>query len=138
MNGTKITIASTPSAPTVVRGDDTGGVRWAREATRAFADSLAPAPDSATADTLVLVVSELVTNSLRHGGGRYALELSATADALTAAVSDPSPAPPIERTPDLDDGGGGFGWHMVQHLTTELTVTPGPGSGKTVHARLHR
>lgn len=138
MNGTKITIASTPSAPTVVRGDDTGGVRWAREATRAFTDNLNPTPDPATADTLVLVVSELVTNSLRHGGGRYALELSATKAALTAAVSDPSPAPPLERTPDLNDGGGGFGWHMVRCLTTDLSVTPGPGSGKTIHARLHR
>ncbi|MFF1379698.1 ATP-binding protein [Streptomyces sp. NPDC058308] len=138
MNSTKITIASTPSVPTVVRGASADSVRWAREAARAFTDSLIPATAPATADTFVLVVSELATNALRHGGGRYTLELSATTDALTAAVSDPDPAPPRERTPDLDAGSGGFGWHMVRRLTTELTVTPGPGSGKTIHARLQR
>lgn len=138
MNGTKITIASTPSVPTVVRGESTDSVRWAREAARAFTNDLVPALDPATAETLVLVVSELATNALRHGGGRYTLELSATTDALTAAVSDPSPAPPLERTPDLNGGSGGLGWHMVRRLTTSLTVTPGPGGGKTIHAQIPR
>ncbi|MGW7080002.1 ATP-binding protein [Streptomyces sp. NPDC054866] len=138
MNGTKITIASTPSAPTVVRGNSTDSVRWAREAALAFANDLIPAPDPATADTLVLVVSELVTNALRHGGGRYTLKLSATTDAMTAEVSDPSPVRPRVRTPDLIDGSGGFGWHMVGSLTTELTVTLTPGTGKTIRAQLPR
>ncbi|MER0445733.1 ATP-binding protein [Streptomyces sp. Edi4] len=138
MNGTKITIAPASSAPTVVRGESTDSVRRARETARAFTDSLVPALDPATADTLVLVVSELVTNALRHGGGRYTLELSATADGVAAAVSDPSPAPPRERTPDLNGGSGGFGWHMVRRLTTHLTITPGPGTGKTIHAQLPR
>lgn len=138
MNGTKITIASTPSVPTVVRGESTDSVHWAREAARAFTNDLVPAPYPSTADTLVLVGSELATNALRHGGGRYTLELSATTDAMTAAVSDPNPAPPLERTPDLNGGSGGFGWHMVRRLTTELTVTPTPGTGKTIRARLPR
>ena len=90
------------------------------------------------ADTLVLVVSALVTNALRHGGGRYTLRLSAGPDTVTAAVSDPSPARPREHTPDLDGGSGGFGWHMTRHLTTHLTITTGPGYGKTIHAQLHR
>ncbi|WP_405667894.1 ATP-binding protein [Streptomyces sp. NBC_01166] len=90
------------------------------------------------ADTLVLVVSALVTNALRHGGGRYTLRLSAGPDTVTAAVSDPSPARPREHTPDLDGGSGGFGWHMTRHLTTHRTITTGPGYGKTIHAQLHR
>ncbi|MEU8958000.1 ATP-binding protein [Streptomyces sp. NPDC048518] len=138
MHDTKITPASTSSSPTVVRGHSTESVRQAREAARAFTDSLIPLPDPATADTLVLVVSELATNALRHGGGRYTIELSATADVVTVAVSDPNPVRPRERTPDLNGGSGGFGWHMVRRLTTGLTITPGPGSGKTIRARIPR
>jgi anti-sigma regulatory factor (Ser/Thr protein kinase) len=88
------------------------------------------------ADTLVLVVSKLVTNAVRHGGGRYSLEPSAGPDTVTAAVSDPNPAPPRERTPDLNGGIGGFGWHMVRRLTSHLSITPGPGPGKSIHAQL--
>ncbi|GFE16871.1 hypothetical protein Sgleb_49180 [Streptomyces glebosus] len=53
-----------------------------------FTDNLTPAPDPERADTFLLVVSELATNALRHGGGRYTLRLSAGPDTLTAAVSD--------------------------------------------------
>ncbi|MFF1595254.1 ATP-binding protein [Streptomyces sp. NPDC058286] len=137
MNDTKITSTPTP-VPTVVRGDSTAGIRRTREATRAFTDNLVPAADPAMADTLVLVVSELVTNALRHGGGGYALELSAGPETVTAAVTDRNPAPPRERAPDLNGGTGGFGWHMVRHLTSHLTITPGPGPGKTIHAQLPR
>ena len=122
----------------MVRVGSTESIHRAREAARGFACGLVPAPGSDTVDTLVLVVSELATNALRHGGGRYALELSATRDALTAAISDPSPVPPRERAPDLNGGSGGFGWHMVRRLTTDLTVAPGPGAGKTIRARLSR
>ncbi|MFE4452849.1 ATP-binding protein [Streptomyces sp. NPDC056796] len=136
MNDQADTVASAPSAPAVVRGDSSESIHRAREASRAFTDRLAPAPDPTTADSLLLVVSELTTNALRHGGGRYTLELSATEDSVTAAVSDPSPAAPRERTPDLNGGSGGFGWHMIRRLATELTVTHGSGTGKTIRARL--
>lgn len=89
-------------------------------------------------DDVALVVSELVTNALRHGGGRYTLRLSAGPDKVTAAVSDPSPAHPRECTPDLNGGSGGFGWHMVRRLTSSLTITAGPSPGKTIHAHLTR
>ncbi|MET9529904.1 MULTISPECIES: ATP-binding protein [unclassified Streptomyces] len=138
MNSTTITVTSTPPAPTVVRGDSTDSIRRSREATRTFTDSLSPAPDPASADALVLVVSELATNAVRHGGGRYTLELRADAATVTAAVGDPSPALPRERTPDLNGGTGGFGWHMVRRLTSELTISSGPGSGKTIHATVPR
>ncbi|WP_381802727.1 ATP-binding protein [Streptomyces niveus] len=133
----KVTDSSAP-APTVVRGSSHASIHRAREATRAFTDQLSPSPDPALADTLVLVVSELVTNAVRHGGGRYTLELSAGPSALTVAVTDPNPAHPRERTPDLNGGTGGFGWHMVRDLTNDLTITPGPGPGKTIHGSLPR
>lgn len=134
---TKVTVTSNPT-PTMVRGAGRQSIHRAREATRAFTDLLCPAPDPTVADTLVLVVSELVTNAVRHGGGEYTLELSAGPGALTVAVTDPSPAHPRERTPDLNGGAGGFGWHMVRDLTTHLTITPGPGSGKTIRGSLPR
>ncbi|WP_395571846.1 ATP-binding protein [Streptomyces sp. BK79] len=138
MTDTDITRTHTHRAPVLAEGDSSAGIAHARDVTRAFVDGLTPAPAAGTAETLALVVSELTTNALRYGGGRYTLELTATADALHAAVSDPSPAPPRERTPDLNGGTGGFGWPMVRHLTSMVTVTPGPGQGKTVHARLRR
>jgi two-component sensor histidine kinase len=43
-------------------------VAGARDSTRGFLEGLLPALAPETADTVVLVVSELVTNALRHGG----------------------------------------------------------------------
>lgn len=130
--------STTPHVPTMVRGDSAAGISQARQTARAFTDRLTPAPGPDVADSLVLVVSELVTNALRHGGGHYTLELSAGPGTVTAAVSDSNPAHPRERTPDLGGGSGGFGWHMIRRLTNHLTITPGPGPGKTIHARLPR
>ncbi|MBM7437799.1 ATP-binding protein [Streptomyces sp. HB132] len=138
MSDTMIPSTSTAPARTVVRGDSTDSIHWARKAARTFTDRLSPAPDPDLADTLVLVVSELATNALRHGGGRFTLRLSAGPGTVTAAVSDPSPARPRGRTPDLDGATGGFGWHMINRLTEALTITPGPGAGKTVCAQFAR
>ncbi|MGW7575774.1 hypothetical protein [Streptomyces sp. NPDC054765] len=47
-------------------------VAGARESTRDFLGGLAqPTIPAETADTVILVVSELVTNALRHGGGTW-------------------------------------------------------------------
>ena len=111
----------------------------ARETTRAFLEALGQhAVDSEAADTVVLVVSELVTNALRHGGGSYDLRLTAHPDLIEVAVDDPSSQAPRTRTPDLDDGTGGFGWAMVNHLAHATAVTRRPYGGKTVSALLAR
>lgn len=122
----------------MVEDDSPAGAPRAREVARTFADRLEPAPAAETAETLALVVSELATNALRHGGGRYRMRLQADEDTLYVAVSDPNPAPPRERTPDLDGATGGFGWHLVRSLTSSIAITPGPGPGKTLHAALPR
>ncbi|MFI5801901.1 ATP-binding protein [Streptomyces sp. NPDC051561] len=113
-----------------VRGRGAAGVLRARKAARAFAESLSPAPAPDTAESLVLVVSELVTNAVRHGGGRYTLALSASPETLTVCVGDRSTVRPQARTPDLSDGGGGFGWHLVELLADEVTVRPGQSVGR--------
>ncbi|MFD0140880.1 ATP-binding protein [Streptomyces sp. NPDC127129] len=87
---------------------------------------------------LVLVVSELVTNALRHGGGSCTLDLTAHPDSIEVAVHDRSPQAPRMRTPDLNGGTGGFGWPMVNRLAHTTSVTRRPSGGKTVSAILAR
>ncbi|MFD7095808.1 ATP-binding protein [Streptomyces xanthophaeus] len=108
-------------------------VAEARQAARAFLEVLGqPAVAGEEADAVVLVVSELVTNALRHGGGAYALRFAARPGAIEVAVGDPSPRMPRMRTPDLVEGTGGFGWHMVNDLAHRVVITPGLDGGKTV------
>ncbi|MFF6877472.1 ATP-binding protein [Streptomyces sp. NPDC012474] len=114
-------------------------IAGARETARAFLEGLqqpAVAPDAA--DTVVLVVSELVTNALRHGGGRCTLELTAHPDTIEVAVPDPGRHVPRMRTPDVNGGTGGFGWPMVTRLAHATAVTHGASGGKTVSAFLAR
>ncbi|MFI9228681.1 ATP-binding protein [Streptomyces rimosus] len=110
----------------------------ARLDARAFLGGLLPPVASEAADTVLLVVSELVTNALRHAGGTWALELTAHPDGIEVAVHDPSPQTPRLRNPDLNGGTGGFGWPLVTRLAYTTAVTPGPSGGKTVSALLPR
>lgn len=111
----------------------------ARDATRAFLETLGqPGLAPEAADTVVLVVSELVTNALRHGGGTFTLRLTAHPGTIEVAVDDSSPQAPRMRAPDLNDGTGGFGWPMVNRLARTTAVTPRPAGGKTVSAGLAR
>jgi anti-sigma regulatory factor (Ser/Thr protein kinase) len=111
----------------------------ARETARAFLEALRqPAVSSETADSVVLVVSELVTNALRHGGGTYTLRLTDHPDLIEVAVDDPSPQAPLMRTPDPNGGTGGFGWPMVNRLAHATAVTSHAAGGKTVSAFLAR
>lgn len=63
--------------------------------------------DPAT-DTATLLVSELVTNALRHASGPIGLRLERErdGDALLVEVSDPLPDPPLERPAGADDESG--------------------------------
>ncbi|MFF3326464.1 ATP-binding protein [Streptomyces sp. NPDC002889] len=63
----------------------------ARDSARDFLEALVPAIAAEAADTVVLVVSELVTNALRHGGGTCTLDLTAHPDSIEVAVHDRSP-----------------------------------------------
>ncbi|WOI61248.1 ATP-binding protein [Streptomyces fradiae] len=139
---------TTPDArpPTAGRppGDPADGRHRAVAAARARVRGLlrtraaGPVPPRVEDDVL-LVVTELVTNALRHGGGVTAFhaELDGDGDALTVEVADASPAPPHTR-PHGDDPAavpGGFGWPLVRRLSHRVAVTPTPG-GKTVRAVL--
>ncbi|MEV0256872.1 ATP-binding protein [Streptomyces sp. NPDC050732] len=110
----------------------------ARDLTRGYLAGLTPAVDDENAASIELVVSELITNVVRHARGTLcSLRLHARPGVLTVAVSDADPRPPRERAPDFEGGTGGFGWPMVQQLARAVGVTRGP-DGKTVRAELAR
>ncbi|MEV0750227.1 ATP-binding protein [Streptomyces sp. NBC_01220] len=117
-------------------GRQRGLIGRARRATRAFTARLTPVSGPDGADTLVLVVSELATNALRHGGGTFALRLNVHPDAIEVAADDTSPRLPRMRTPDLTGAGGGFGWPMVNRHARTTAITRRPAGGKTVTAFL--
>ncbi|MFD3653492.1 ATP-binding protein [Streptomyces sp. NPDC058620] len=130
MDTMSVNVAPVRSAASIAR---------ARESARAFLERLAqPAIAAEAAETVVLVVSELVTNALRHGGGTCTLDLTAHPDSIEVAVHDPSPQTPRMRTPDLNGGTGGFGWPMVNRLARATAVTRRTAGGKTVSALLAR
>jgi anti-sigma regulatory factor (Ser/Thr protein kinase) len=113
-------------------------VPQARDDMREFFAELSPAPTPECVDNAVLVVSELVTNALRHAGGLTALILAADRTTLEITVGDPSQAAPRERAPDVNGGGGGFGWPLVRFLARTVTVRPSGRGGKDVRAVLSR
>lgn len=85
---------------------DPGAVRTARTRVR---KRLAAWGLEEIGDVTVLLVSELVTNSLRHATGPIGVRLERPVDAagpLRVEVSDPLPDPPVERTAEPDDEGG--------------------------------
>ncbi|MFJ8162471.1 ATP-binding protein [Streptomyces sp. NPDC096136] len=129
MDTTSVRVAAASSTPAIA---------GAREEARSFLKALAPPLGAEAVNTVVLVVSELVTNALRHVGGTCTLELTAHTDGIEVAVHDPSPQTPRMRTPALNHGTGGFGWLMVNRLAHITHVTEAPDGGKTIRAFLPR
>ncbi|MER5415338.1 ATP-binding protein [Streptomyces virginiae] len=113
-----------------------GAVRTARHAVRG---TLHDWGLEAVGDVTVLLVSELVTNSLRYASGPIGVRLErrnpaadspAAGPALLVEVSDPLPDPPRERVANHDDEGG-RGLHLVA-VTSQRWGTRHGKSGKTV------
>ena len=92
--------------------------RWAAGVTRGLLD-----PDQA--QSLRLIVSELVTNALRHGadGERIDLAVTPKPEFLCVQVTDDGPGiAPRPRALDTDEEGG-FGLFFVEQLTRRWGVT---------------
>jgi len=87
-------------------------------------------------DDLLLLVSEMVTNAVRHGAPPVRLEVLADDLVVRLAVGDGHPGLPRPREVD-DDAEGGRGMVLVDLLAAEHGVRPQP-PGKTVWASVPR
>ncbi|WP_405934428.1 ATP-binding protein [Streptomyces longwoodensis] len=109
---------------------DPGAVRTARAAVRGQLRGWGLEPVS---DVAALLVSELVTNSLRHATGPIGVRLMRPAGiggVLLVEVSDPLPELPRERVARPDDESG-RGLQLVASASRRWGSRPGT-DGKTV------
>ncbi|MFF8835100.1 ATP-binding protein [Streptomyces sp. NPDC015130] len=102
---------------------------WTREHLAALGwDRTAPG----VADSVVLTVSELVTNAHVHARSDAQLILTWDEECLHVTVHDASPLVPEQRSPD-DGALGGRGLLLVDALADEVRTRPCP-RGKDVTA----
>ncbi|MFE5676949.1 ATP-binding protein [Streptomyces erythrochromogenes] len=86
-------------------------------------------------DTALLLISELVTNAVRHTSGGCMLEVGLASDGIDIEVTDTSDAEPEARGADRR-GEGGWGWHLVNRLGTDVGIRHHAAGGKTIHVRV--
>lgn len=150
-----------PAVEMAAQADDPGCPQYARVATRTLSlehVSVRRARDftvatlrrwglAALADDIIVVVSELLTNALRHtsheggtapgrqiGGWPIRFGLLSPGGSLLCAVADPSPRMPVMRDPDyLAETGRGL--HVVASLCDDWGWTDPAQDGKVVWAR---
>ncbi|GAB2627662.1 hypothetical protein Aab01nite_81260 [Paractinoplanes abujensis] len=83
-------------------------------------------------DAAVTVVSELVSNAVRHGGGEIVVDVEAHGGRVIVSVADGSSVVPRPRRPD---GSGGLGLTIIEAYTVRWHVETHEG-GKRVRAEL--
>ncbi|GAA2768383.1 SpoIIE family protein phosphatase [Streptomyces paradoxus] len=123
-----------------VRPVRTGWVVWrlpdaVMHARRFSARTLRSWGISAEADTVLLVVSELVTNALVHTQGAVRVELTLAADRLRVTVSDSSPRAPAKPVVVDWESTGGRGLFLVEALSAAWGSVP-VGGGKQVWSEI--
>ncbi|GAA2497344.1 hypothetical protein GCM10010406_37240 [Streptomyces thermolineatus] len=93
------------------------------------------ADDGPFGQDVVLVVSELVTNALRHAGRAVEMRLSWDGPLLVVEVDDSGEGLPVRGDGDVRVPGG-HGLVMVDRITRSWSVRRAPHGGKTVRAEL--
>ncbi len=91
-------------------------------------------------DDALLLISELVTNSVLHGGPPILLAVDCDGEGLHVRVRDGSPTPPVPRVA-RDGAESGRGMSLVDLLSSTWGVDPvadEQGSGKEVWFELRR
>lgn len=116
--------------------------RQVRKALAGFGLDAASSADASVADTALLILSELVTNSVTHAAeccSRVSVSIAVVAGHLVLAVHDRHPHIPEPREEPGDEDGRGL--KLISDLTmeaggsTEMTADPDRG-GKTICIRL--
>jgi anti-sigma regulatory factor (Ser/Thr protein kinase) len=87
---------------------------------------------------LVLVVSELASNAIVHGGGTGRIRLWSTREAVWCRVSDEGPGIPsgLPGHRPEPSAARGRGLWLVAHHTDDVTIDSPPAGGAAVTATL--
>lgn len=119
--------SSTPLA-----GTDLPASALAPGMARAFLrDHLCGAHPRTATDIALLLVSEAVTNAVRHGRPPIRLSIECASSSLEVRVSDADPSPPRpHEAVGLDTHGRGIA--LIDHLSDVWGVHGHPSDGKTV------
>jgi anti-sigma regulatory factor (Ser/Thr protein kinase) len=129
-----------PEALDVDQTFDADGLHALRSTVAAHASSLGLS--GRQLEAVVIVVGELATNAIRHGGGRGRILLWHQEDAIYCQVSDEGPgivdAAVGRAQPRLEQPGGRGLW-ICRRLAHDLVIERGPnGHGAVVTAVLRR
>jgi anti-sigma regulatory factor (Ser/Thr protein kinase) len=104
---------------------------WARHAVAAVLGGWG-LRDQDWLDAAMTVVSELVSNAIRHGGGKIVVDIESTGRRAIVSVADGSPVVPQPRPPDQ---AGGLGLKIIDALSHGWYVQSDE-RGKRVRAEL--
>ena len=107
-----------------------------REARRFLRESGCPEHATALLEPAVLLVSEMVTNAVRHGGPPLVVEVDCDEVSLQVRVRDGSRVLPVARDAGPEDEGG-RGLQLLDLLSHEWGIEPA-ADGKTVWFRLRQ
>ncbi|WP_433606777.1 anti-sigma factor RsbA family regulatory protein [Dactylosporangium sp. CA-139114] len=126
-----------PAAATAMPYDAIATLRLLRRAVGERAAAVGLSEDRAA--DLEFVVTELATNTLRHGGGRGVLHLWADGDALVCQVSDGGVLsdPLAGRLPVEPTAERGRGLLLTHQMCDLVEVSTGP-TGTVVRVRMRR
>lgn len=97
--------------------------RAVADARRFAAETLAGEPAS-IADSVLLMVSELATNAIKHARSPFEVEIDVTDGQVRVEVSDAGPGRPVLRAPSLN-ALSGRGLQIVDLLATTWGVDDG-------------
>jgi hypothetical protein len=82
-------------------------------------------------DTVSLLVTELVSNGVRHAGTALELVMAFDGQCLRIGVTDGDPRPPVARA-RRDLPVGGWGLSLIDSLSTQWGTDVDDARGKTV------
>jgi DNA-binding NarL/FixJ family response regulator len=114
-----------------------GDTESGREARRMVSEALQRWDDRVPGDDVELLVTELVTNAVLHGGSAPEVALLLLPDAIRVEVADGSSEMPQLRAATLEDTSG-RGIALVDELASRWGAEPGADGGKTVWFEIDR